>query len=76
MQGGEKGTAKKKGTQDGKGTGKYLRMARGKGRGGGREMVKGNGLLNEPQGEMITIVRLLYSGSRNCQRQTWIRRAN
>ena len=67
-QGGEKGTGK----------GREQRMGRGKGRGRGRgrEMVKGKVLLNKPQGEMISLVPLLRSCRRKCQRQTWTWRAN
>ena len=45
----------------GRGNGRQLRMERGKGRGRGREMVKGKVLLNEPQGEMISLMPLLCS---------------
>ena len=60
----------------GPGKGRKQRMGRGKGRGGGRETVKGKVLLNKPQGEMISLVPLLYSCGRKCQRQTWTLRAN
>jgi ribosomal protein L15 len=59
----------------GPGRGKEHRTGRGKGRGRGRETVKGKVLLNEPQGEMISLVPLLCSCRSKCQRQTWTRRA-
>jgi hypothetical protein len=43
----------------GPGMGREQRMGRGKGRGMGRETVKGEVLLNEIQGEMISLVPLL-----------------
>jgi hypothetical protein len=43
-------------------------MARGKGSGRGREMLKGKVLINEPQGEMLSLLPLLCSGRRKCQR--------
>ena len=64
----------------GRGKGRRLRTGRGKGRGRGRrrgkEMVKGKVVLNKPLGEMISLVPLLCSCRRQCQRQTWTRRAN
>jgi len=47
-----------------------------KGTGRGSEIVKGNVLLNKPQGKMISLVPLLCSGRRKCMRQTWTWRAN
>jgi hypothetical protein len=52
------------------------RTGRGKGRGKRWEMVKGKVLVNEHQGEMISLVLLLCSCSSKCQRPTWTRRAN
>jgi len=40
----------------GPGQGREQKPGRGKGRGRGREMVKGKVLINEPQGEMISLV--------------------
>jgi len=60
----------------GPGKGRELRMGRGNGRGRGRETVKGKVLLNKPQGEMISLLPLLCSCRRKCQRHTWTRRAN
>jgi hypothetical protein len=61
-----------KGIQHGKGKRKVTEDGKGR----GREMVKGKVLLNKPQGEMISLVRLLCSSRRKCMRQTWTRRAN
>jgi hypothetical protein len=52
-----------------------LRTGRGKGRGRGRETLKGKVLFNKLQGEMISLVPLLYSCRRKCQRQTWTQSA-
>ena len=60
----------------GRGKGRRLRTGRGKGRGRGRETVMGKVLLNTPKEEMISLVPLLCSCRRKCQRQTWTRRAN
>ena len=60
----------------GPGKGMEQRTGRGKGRGRGWETVKGKVLLNEPQGEMISLVPLLCSCRSKCQRQTWTRRAD
>ena len=76
MQGGEKGTGKGKGTKNVKRKGNATEDQKGKGRGMGRETVKGKELLNTPQKKMISLVLLLCSCRRNCQRQTWTRRAN
>jgi hypothetical protein len=65
-QGGEKGTGKGKGTKDGKG------KVMGKGKGNG----KGKGVLNKPQGEMISLVPLLSSCRKKGNRQTRAQRAN
>jgi len=65
-QGGAKGTGK----------GREQRTGTGNGRGRGREMVKGKVLLNQPQGEMISLVPLLCSCSRKGMRHTWTQRAN
>jgi hypothetical protein len=43
------------------GKGREQRTERGKGRERGRETVKGKVLLNKPQGEMISLVPLLFS---------------
>jgi len=65
-----------------RGMGSRLRMGRGKGRrrgkgnGRGRETVKGKGLLNKPQGEMISLMPLLCICRKKCHRQTWTWRAN
>jgi hypothetical protein len=59
-----------------RGKGRRLRTGRGKGRGRGRDMVKGKVLFNTPQEEMISLVPLLCSCRRKCQRQTWTQRAN
>jgi len=75
-QGGEKGTGKGNGTKDGKRKGNATEDQKGKGRGMGRETVKGKELLNTPQKKMISLVLLLCSCRRNCQRKTWTRRAN
>jgi hypothetical protein len=60
----------------GRGKGRRLRTGRGKARGRGRETVKGEVLLNKPQGEMISLMPLLYTCRTQCQRQTSTRRAN
>jgi hypothetical protein len=60
----------------GRGKGMRLRTGRGKGIARGRETVKGKVLFNTPQEEMISLVPLLCSCRRKCQRQTWTRRAN
>ena len=65
-QSGEKGTGKGKGTQDGKG----------KGKGKGKGNCKGKGILNKPQGEMISLVPLLCRCRRKVMRQTQTWRAN
>jgi hypothetical protein len=70
------GQGKGKEQRIGRGKGRRLRTGRGKGRGRGRETVKGKLLLNIPQEEMISLVPLLCSCRRKCQRQTWTRRAN
>jgi len=74
-QGGETRTGKRKGPKHGRGNGRRLRMGRGTVRGRGRETVKGKVLLNKPQGEVISLVPLLCSCRRICQRQTWTQRA-
>jgi hypothetical protein len=56
----------------GPGKGRKQRTGRGK----GRETVNGKVLLNEPQGEMISLVPLFCSCRSKCQRQTWTRRVN
>jgi len=71
-----KGLGKGREHRMGRGKGRRLRRGGGKGRGRGIETVKGKVLLNKPQGEMISLVPLLCSCRRNCQRQTWTRRAN
>jgi len=53
-----------------RGNGRRLITGRGRGRGRGREMVNGKVLLNQPQGEMRSLVLLLCSCRRKCQRQT------
>jgi hypothetical protein len=58
------------------GKGREQMMGSRRGRGRGRETVKGKVELNEPQGEMISLVPLLCSCRSKCQRQTWTRRAN
>src|SRR5882757_5164465 len=68
------------------GKGREQRMGRGKGRGKGRERqrrkgrgretIKGKGLLNKPQQEMISLMPLLCSCRRKCMRQTRTLRAN
>jgi len=60
----------------GPGKGREQRTSRGNGRGRGRETVTGKVLLNEPQGEMISLVLLLRSCRRKGMRQTRARRAN
>jgi hypothetical protein len=50
--------------------GKRVRTGRGKGRGRGTETLKGKVLLKKPQGEMISLVPLLYTCRRKCHRQT------
>jgi len=73
MQGGDNGTGKVMGTKDGKGKGKATEDGKGKGEGKG----KGNGkvLFNKLHGEMISLVPLLCSCRRKCQRQPWTLRA-
>ena len=65
-----------RGLRKGPGKGREQRTGRGKGRGRGSETVKGKIFLNEPQGEMISLVPLLCSCRSKCQRQIWTRRAN
>jgi hypothetical protein len=62
----------------GRGKGRRLRTGRGKGRarGRGRGTVKRKVLFHTPHEEMISLVLLLCSCRRNCQRQTWIWRDN
>jgi len=60
----------------GRGKERQLRTGRGKRRGMGMETVERKELFNTPQGEMISLVPLLCSCKRQCQRQTWTRRAN
>jgi len=60
----------------GRGKERQLRTRRGNRRGRGRETVMVNVLLNKPQGEMISLVPLLWSCRRKCQMQNWTRRAN
>jgi hypothetical protein len=60
----------------GPGKGREQRKGRGQGRGRGREPLKGNVVLNEPQGKMISLVQLLCCCRRNGMRQTWTQRAN
>jgi hypothetical protein len=52
------------------------RMEMGEGTGSGRETVEGKVLLNELQGEMISLAPFLCSCRSKCQTQTWTRRAN
>jgi hypothetical protein len=72
-QGGERRTEKVKGTKDGKGKGKGKATEEGKG--SGRETVKGKVLLNKPQEEIISLVPLLCSCTRECISQSRIRMA-
>ena len=60
----------------GPGKGREQMTGRGKARGRGRETVKGNLLLNKPQGEMISLVPLLCSCRRKGMRQTRAQRAD
>ena len=76
MQGCGKGQGQGREQRIGKGRGRQPRTERGKGRVRGRETVKGKVLLNSPQGEMISLMPLLCSSRRKCQRQTSTRRAN
>jgi len=76
MQGGENGTGKGKGTKHGKGKGKATEDGKGKGKGKRKGNGKGKGIVKQPQGEVISLVPLLCSCRRKCQRQTWTRRAN
>jgi len=73
-----KGLGKGKGSEQrmGRGTGRRLRIGMGKGRGRGRETVKGKVLIDKPQGEMISLMRLLCSGRSECPMQTWTRRTS
>jgi len=71
-----KGPGKGREQRMGRGQGRRLKTARGKGRGRERETVKGKVLINKPQGEMISLVPLLCSCRRKCQRQTWTWRAD
>jgi len=61
----------------GRGTGRWRgrQWKKGRGRGSGRGRGNGKGLLYKPQGEMISLVMLLYSCRRDCSRRTWTRRA-
>jgi hypothetical protein len=63
-------------TGRGKGKGRRWEPVKGKETVKGREMVKGKVLLNEPQGQMISLVLLLCRCRSKCQRQTWPRRGN
>jgi len=60
----------------GRGKGRRLRTGRGTARGRGRETVKRKCIVKQTPGEMISLVLLLCSCRRKCQRQTWTRRAN
>jgi len=71
-----KGPGKGREQRIGMGKGWRLRTGRGKGRGKRRETVKGKVLFNTTQEEMISLMPLLCSCGRRCQRQTWTRRAN
>jgi hypothetical protein len=66
----------RKAVRKGPGKGREQRTGRGKARGRGRETVTGKVLLNKPQGEMISLVPLLWSWRRKGLSQTPTQRAN
>ena len=85
-EGGEAQTREGNRTRNKKWTGMVIEDAKGKWRGKGKAMedetekgmgtVKGQVLLNKPQGEMISLVPLHYSWRRKCIMQTQIQMAN